>query len=590
MNVLFVDDDLATLELAETFLEKEDDELNIETAPSAEKGLELLKERNYDAIASDYKMPVMDGLEFLKTVREDKGSDVPFIIFTGKGREEVIIDALNLGADRYLEKGTDPKSQYGVLAETIVEEVRYRRTRKEFRESERIFKRSFEANPDLVFLFDKAGACVDVNETALQVLGFEKGEVVGSSLQDNSFLSDEAVKKTTDRLERRDKGEEISPYLVDLKTKDGERITTEVNIGKLEEETFEGAIVIAREITERKRILKEVRREKERYEELFRGANEMVITTDEKGYVKRVNKRVEEVSGYSEEELRGESILKITPLEERNKYIEFWKRIREGKKTAYELKGRTKHGETTYLYARGRPIIEDGEIVEIQYNAQDITERKKAEKRQEHLHSLLRHELINKLCIADGYLHLLKKSDLSQDQEEYLEKNEKSIRDGFDLIEKVRTLKKVDKEEIGEIEVQKIIEKGLEKQKTRASKKGISIGTELIKKRIVGGNLLKELFSNLVENSISHSEANIIRVSVDELGDECVVKVEDDGKGIPDEEKAKIFSKGYRKGKNAGSGLGLYLVEEIAKNYGGSVEVKDSELGGARFDVRLQKN
>lgn len=590
MNVLFVDDDLATLELAETFLEKEDHELNIETAPSAEKGLELLEEKDYDAIASDYKMPVMDGLEFLKTVREEKGSDVPFIIFTGKGREEVIIDALNLGADRYLEKGTDPKSQYGVLAETIVEEVRYRRTRKEFRESERIFKKSFEANPDLVFLFDKDGACVDVNETALQVLGFEKEEVVGSSLRDNSFLPDEAVKKTTDRLERRDRGEEISPYLVELKTKDGERITTEVNIGKLEEETFEGAIVIAREITERKRILKEVRREKERYEELFRGANEMVITTDEKGYVKRVNKRVEEVSGYSEEELRGESILKITPPEDRNKYIEFWKRIREGKKTAYELKGRTKHGETTYLYARGRPIIEDGEIVEIQYNAQDITERKKAEKRQEHLHSLLRHELINKLCIADGYLYLLKKSDLSPDQEKYLEKNEKSIRDGFDLIEKVRTLNKVDKEEIGEIEVQKIIEKGLEKQKTRAYKKGISIETDLIKKRIEGGNLLKELFSNLVENSVSHSECNIIRVSVDELGDECVVKVEDDGKGIPDEEKAKIFSKGYRKGKNAGSGLGLYLVEEIAKNYGGSVEVKDSELGGARFDVRLQKS
>lgn len=61
-------------------------------------------------------MPEIDGLEFLEIIREEKGMDIPFIMFTGKGREDVAMDALNLGADRYIQKGGNPKSQYGLLA------------------------------------------------------------------------------------------------------------------------------------------------------------------------------------------------------------------------------------------------------------------------------------------------------------------------------------------------------------------------------------------------------------------------------------------------------------------------------------------
>ncbi len=65
--------------------------------------------------------------------------------------------------------------------------------------------------------------------------------------------------------------------------------------------------------------------------------------------------------------------------------------------------------------------------------------------------------------------------------------------------------------------------------------------------------------------------------------------VEDDGKGIPDDIKDKIFKRGFKKSKEGGSGLGMYLVKEIAESYGGRIEVKDSEMGGARFDVNLKR-
>jgi len=80
----------------------------------------------YDAIVSDYQMPEMDGIEFLKTVR-GSGSDMPFIIFTGKGREDVVIEAINNGADFYLQKGGNPKAQFAELSHKIKHAVRERR-------------------------------------------------------------------------------------------------------------------------------------------------------------------------------------------------------------------------------------------------------------------------------------------------------------------------------------------------------------------------------------------------------------------------------------------------------------------------------
>lgn len=98
INVLHVDDEPNFLALTKAFLERENREFSIDTATPAEEGFELLKSGKYGVVVSDYKMPVMDGLEFLKTLRVS-GNTIPFIMFTGKGREEVAIEALNRGAD-----------------------------------------------------------------------------------------------------------------------------------------------------------------------------------------------------------------------------------------------------------------------------------------------------------------------------------------------------------------------------------------------------------------------------------------------------------------------------------------------------------
>jgi len=113
ISVLFVDDEPALLEISRLFLERSGD-MAVTTARSVSEALKLFKNNKFDVIVTDYEMPEIDGLVFLKTLRA-QGNRVPLILFTGKGRERVAMEALNNGADFYLIKGEEPKLQFAEL-------------------------------------------------------------------------------------------------------------------------------------------------------------------------------------------------------------------------------------------------------------------------------------------------------------------------------------------------------------------------------------------------------------------------------------------------------------------------------------------
>ena len=98
IRVLHVDDDSCILKIAKQCLEMEGP-FQVDTALSVEEALMKLEKDKYDIVVSDYQMPEKDGLDFLKALRS-KGDAIPFIMFTGKGREEVAIKALNLEANQ----------------------------------------------------------------------------------------------------------------------------------------------------------------------------------------------------------------------------------------------------------------------------------------------------------------------------------------------------------------------------------------------------------------------------------------------------------------------------------------------------------
>lgn len=152
IRVLCVDDEPYIRDICRIFLCSQGD-IQVDTADSAEAALEMHAREQYDAIVSDYLMAGMDGIDLLRHLRT-KGDDTPFIIFTGKGREEVAIQALNAGADFYIQKGGDPKAQFVELTHKIRHAVARKRAERAAVTAATVWERTFDAVPDMIALID----------------------------------------------------------------------------------------------------------------------------------------------------------------------------------------------------------------------------------------------------------------------------------------------------------------------------------------------------------------------------------------------------------------------------------------------------
>jgi CheY-like chemotaxis protein len=148
IQAAYIDDEEPLLEVAKAFLEDEGD-LEVDVFGVVWDAFSALNQRAYDVVVCDYQMPEMDGLQVLRVLREN-GSHVPFILFTGKGREEVAIEALNLGADRYIQKGGDPKAQFVELKHAVVQLHQRIKVESELQESNRELEVLYQATKELV--------------------------------------------------------------------------------------------------------------------------------------------------------------------------------------------------------------------------------------------------------------------------------------------------------------------------------------------------------------------------------------------------------------------------------------------------------
>lgn len=183
ISVLYVDDEEVLLELGKLFLEKSG-QFHVDTVTSAHEALRMLKSSSYEAIVSDYQMPDMDGIAFLKAIRHEY-PDLPFIIFTGKGREEVVIEAFDNGADFYLQKGGTPTPQFLELGHKINAAVRRRQAEKALQDSEARFRDVVEDQTEFISRFLPDTTHVFVNEAYCRYFKKPRGEIVGKKFTPN---------------------------------------------------------------------------------------------------------------------------------------------------------------------------------------------------------------------------------------------------------------------------------------------------------------------------------------------------------------------------------------------------------------------
>ncbi|NMB79294.1 MAG: PAS domain S-box protein, partial [Methanomicrobiales archaeon] len=177
--VLYVDDEPVLLELGRTFLEMSGS-LHVDTAISAAAAIAFLQDHRVECIIADYQMPEMDGIALLKYIRAHYGS-LPFILFTGRGREEIVMEAINNGADFYLQKGGDPTSQFVELEYKTKLAIERRKTEDELRDSRQRMADIIDHLPDATFAIDLDERVIAWNIAMEEMTGVKKDEILGTT-------------------------------------------------------------------------------------------------------------------------------------------------------------------------------------------------------------------------------------------------------------------------------------------------------------------------------------------------------------------------------------------------------------------------
>jgi PAS domain S-box-containing protein len=262
-RILYVDDELSLLDIGKLFLEEYGD-FTVTTAISAPEGIRLLEQERFDAIISDYQMPGMDGIQFLVEVRKRFGL-IPFILFTGRGREEVVIQAINSGADRYLQKGGDPNSQFAELAHSVSSAISREKADAALRESEGTFKTLFERGGAAIFTTDHT-SFLDCNRKTEEIFRCSRDQIIGHTpaefspeRQPDGQLSAEIIKVKMDAAFL---GEEQFFDWVHSRH-DGTLFNANVTLNRVMVRGTYSLQAIVQDITERKRVEEELLKKNE---------------------------------------------------------------------------------------------------------------------------------------------------------------------------------------------------------------------------------------------------------------------------------------------------------------------------------------
>jgi PAS domain S-box-containing protein len=395
LSLLYVDDEPGLLEIGRLFLEGSGD-FAVTTALSASEGLRQLDTHTFDAVVSDYQMPEMNGIDFLKAVRKSFGT-IPFILFTGRGREEVVIEAINNGADFYLQKGGDPKSQFAELAHKIRQAVSRRQAEYALQDSERRLSDLINFLPDATFAIDTDGKVIAWNRAIEEMTGIGASAMLGKGeyeyalpfygerrpiLVDLIFEPDEKITPFYSNIHR--DGSTLSAE-TDLPTPKGKRIYVIAKASPLYDKAgnITGAIEAIRDITDRKKA-EEAQSESERR---FRDLAELlplgIYESDAFGRLTYVNRRALEMFGYTADAFaEGVDFRSAIAPADRERAADFYRSMIEQGMTednGREYVALRKDGSTFPVLIFASPILRNGRVAGTRGITIDITSRKRDE-------------------------------------------------------------------------------------------------------------------------------------------------------------------------------------------------------------------
>lgn len=580
VSVLHVDDDRSVLDLTAAFLNRELDEVSVTTATSPQVALDRLDAGQFNCVISDYEMPGMDGFELFETIREEYPL-VPFILYTGKGSEEIASQAVNAGVTGYFQKGgADQQRRLVNRVEQAASEYQTKI------EADR-YSTVLRALEYPIYVVDETGEFSYVNDAFLEMTGYDRGEIIGSGT--DIIKNEEAVAMAEDRLGSllSDEGSDTTQFPVDIVPKDGEPIPCRDHMGVLpyEGEDFRGSIGILRNVCNEKRRKTELERRTRAMDEAPIG---IVITDPSRDDhpITYVNDHFVEMTGYDRSEAIGRScrLLRVPGTRDET-VIELQRAMDTGEPTTVEVRNYRKDGEPFWNRVTISPIRdESGDIDRWIRFQKDVTDYKQHEQelerqndRLEQFASIVSHDLRSPMSVATARIELAKDKidDGSDDLDaalDALDRMETIVDDTLKLARQGNT--------VGDLEAVSLESAAEESWRTTdTADASLEIADDLEIR--ADEERLRTLLQNLFTNAARHAgpEASV-RVGATDDG----FYIRDDGPGVPGEERESVFEPGYTTVRD-GTGFGLAIVKEVAEAHGWTVDVTASEAGGARFEI-----
>lgn len=596
IRVLHVDDDPRLLELSARFLERAIDRLSVTTESDPVRALERLSTEPVDCLVSDYQMPELNGLELLDAVNA-RYPTLPFVFFTGCRSEIDVSDVLSRGATDVLEKNR-PAEQYELLAHRVVDAVERTRARRELAERERNrggnevpFRSSVGSRNGASSLTAEiadhvaVGVCTCTedgrvtyaNDAFASLIDRDSGSLRGTDLREHfdGLESDAFDPDAQRRLEiEREPGDDgadervLSVTITPVETSRRERA------GGPNGRT--ASVLTCEDVTERAAY------EHDSYllDALFEQIPVHLYVKDEAARHVRISNEYpnpDEVIGKTDVEVYGAE--RGTESYERDLRI-----IDTGEPMINVVEGNPE----THRYFLSSKVPwrnDDEEIKGLIGITRDITERKRHQRQLERQNDRLRtvasvisHDIRNPLNLVSGKLQLLE--DECDIESDHLSDAQHSLDRTHDLLESLLTLVKHGQWVAETVPVSIETVTGLCWRHVAAGTSVLELDQEFY---VVGDDdRLLQLFENLFRNAALHAGSDVT-IRVGPLEDWSGFYVEDDGPGIPADERERVFESGYTTSAE-GTGFGIPIIEVIAEAHGWDVRLTDGRTGGARFE------
>ncbi|QLH74532.1 MAG: PAS domain S-box protein [Methanomassiliicoccales archaeon] len=585
INVLLIDVDESLQHLCKKYLERSSD-LHVEMVQSVRDGEKLISKKKIDVIVADVYLPWMSGLEYLKKLRMRK-DPIPFILFSGRVEEDVVIDALNSGVDYFILKGPNPISKLGDLEQMVRSAVHDHWREKANSLKTTAFDRAVVGN----LMIDAHDRVLEVNEAALGLWKVEdRSKLVGKEIKDLLEHGDviDVIKAGIDILGRWE-GDFTA------KRTDGTTFTAYAYVTSIKDETGKlfGHHVTLIDVTEKRACDESLKKSHENLRLIAENSTDWISMLDPFGGITYSSSAIKELTGHAPDDVVRMELFKLVPPEDVPAIKQaMGVMLDTGSAPPIEFRLRRKDGSLVNVEAKGRVVdVGNGQGLRVLMITRDVSCRPRQEQPAvpvigpineekvilSDMNVVTKVEDLERLMDVMGHLELVKERAKDPWLLDRLAKMEELLGTVIDNANSV-------------LEFQQIGTKEAEWQSVHDLLRDIiiridpdDVHVQVLAKRleVLADPMLDRVFYSLIDNTMKHGgKAHKIWVAYEMEGSAVKIIFEDNGVGIPMDMKPRLFERRY--GKH-----GLPLAHAVLAATGISICETGTPGKGARFEITV---